>query len=74
MRAGVWRSISLIHRKHLEIEALMIHRAMTVGLEEYNDKAFHMSTDQLDREAMEEAADMVLYEAVYDMIEKKVIP
>jgi hypothetical protein len=34
---------------------------------------FHQSLEELDRESMEEAADMVAREAVYDMKERGVI-
>lgn len=70
----MWRSISLIHRKHVFLEEFMIERAMTVGLEEYGDRAFHLTQEQLDQESLEEAADLLMYEAIYDMKERKVIP
>lgn len=69
MRRGVWRSLSLLHRKHVDIEKLMLERTMSLGLEQYGDVMFHQTKDTLDRESMEEAADMVAREAVYDMIE-----
>lgn len=47
---------------------------MTVGLEEYGDRAFHLTCEQLDQESLEEAADLLMYEAIYDMKERKVIP
>lgn len=72
-RKGVWRSMSLLHRKHVEIEELMLQRTMTLGLEQYGDVMFHQTRHALDRESMEEAADMVAREAVYDMIENGVI-
>lgn len=74
IRRGVWRSISLIHRKHVEIEGLAITRAMGVGLQDYGDRLFHLSREEIDTEAMDEAADLAVYEAVYDMRENGVIP
>ena len=52
----------------------MLERTATLGWEQYGDEMFHQTYDELDREAMEEAADMVAREAVYDMKEKGVIP
>lgn len=73
MRQGSFRAMVLFSRKQHEIEQLMLERAMGVGLEEYGDSAFHKTLDQLDRESMEEAADLVLYETVYNMRERGVI-
>lgn len=73
MRQGSFRAMALFGRKQHEIEQLMLERAMGVGLEEYGDAAFHKSLDVLDRESMEEAADLVLYETVYNMRERGVI-
>jgi hypothetical protein len=56
------------------LEGLMVERAMSIGLEEYGDRAFHLTRDQLDQESLEEAADLLMYEAIYDMKERKVIP
>lgn len=68
-RQGSFRAMALLGRKQYEIEELMIHRALSIGLEEYGDSAFHKSIADLDRESMEEAADLVMYEAVYSMRE-----
>lgn len=66
-RAGSMRAYALMGRKRLEIEGLMLQRAMGLGLDEYGDASFHKSLDELDRESMEEAADLVMYEAIYDL-------
>jgi uncharacterized ferritin-like protein (DUF455 family) len=63
----------MIHRNHVEIEKLMLDRVSTLGYEQYGDAMFHQSLEELDRESMEEAADMVAREAVYDMKERGVI-
>ena len=72
-RQGSFRAMALIGRKQHEIEQLMISRAMGLGLEEYGDAAFHKTLDQLDQESMEEAADLVMYETVYNMRERGII-
>lgn len=72
-RQGSFRALALLGRKQYEIEQLMVERAMSVGIDEYGDGAFHKTLDQLDRESMEEAADLVMYEAVYSMRERGVL-
>lgn len=72
-RQGSFRALALLGRKQFEIESLMIERAMGVGLAEYGDAAFHKPLDVLDRESMEEAADLVMYETVYNMRAQGVI-
>lgn len=73
-RFGVWRSISLLHRKHVEIEQLMLERVVTLGYEQYGDEMFRQTRPELDRESREEAADMVARETVYELIERGIIP
>jgi hypothetical protein len=64
-----------MHRRQYEIEALMIERCTSDwAYEQYGDEMFHQSYDELDLNSLEEAADMVAREAVYDAKEKGVIP
>lgn len=72
-RQGSFRALALLGRKQHEIEKLMVDRAMHVGITEYGDKAFHKTLHELDIDSMEEAADLVMYEAVYSMREMGVI-
>lgn len=72
---GLYRAHSLIHRKQNTIMALMLDRcASDWALKQYGDEMFRQSYDELDRNSMEEAADLVAREAVWDMKEKGVIP
>lgn len=72
-RQGSFRAMALLGRKQHEIEQLMLERALSVGLDEYGDAAFHKPLEVLDRESMEEAADLVLYETVYNMRERGIL-
>lgn len=73
-RQGSFRAMTLLHRKQYEIEDLMLVRAMEQGLAEYGDASWHKPLDVLDRESMEEAADLVMYETIYNLKERRVIP
>lgn len=72
-RQGSYRALVLLGRKQHEIEQLMLERAMSIGLDEYGDAVFHKSLAEIDRESMEEAADLVMYEAVFSMREAGLI-
>lgn len=72
-RQGSFRALALLGRRQHEIEDLMIERAMGVGLDEYGDQSFHLTLPQLDRESMEEAADLVMYETIYNLRERGLI-
>lgn len=52
----------------------MLQRCMGLGLEQYGDSLFHKTLDEIDEESMQEAADLVAYEAIYDAKQKGVIP
>lgn len=74
MRQGSFRAMALLGRKQHEIEQLMLERAAGVGITEYGDETWHKPLEVIDRESMEEAADLVFYETVYNLKERRVIP
>lgn len=66
---GVLRSYALLMRRSGEIEQLAKER-LIVGHAEYGDEMFHQSLDDLRRESLEELADCVNRQAVYEWKEK----
>lgn len=74
LRQGSMRAIALLGRRQWEIEKLALARGLGIGVEEYGDASFHKSLVDLDRESMEEAADLVWYESIYSLKENGVIP
>ena len=73
MRQASYRLGGVLHHHMLAVEELAVERAMTQGVETYGDAAFHMPLEQLKLETMEELADGVMYQRVYDLRSKGLI-
>lgn len=51
-----------------EISSLMLQRMKTIGFDDYKDKSFNKSVDQLRQECLEEFADALFYCCVIEIL------
>lgn len=68
------RLSALLVNKRDEIIKLAHYRGMNLGIQEYGDKAFFKTREQLSYETMCELADAIFYQAIYDIKERQIIP
>lgn len=67
LRAGAYRTMALLHRRMDQLIDLALERAMSdEALAKYGDAMFHQSFPELTRETLEELADALNRQAVYD--------
>lgn len=69
-----FRLMALLNRKAHELDALARHRAIDIGVPQYGDSTFHRSMEQLEYETACELADGIVYQRIYDLKEKGIIP
>ena len=67
------RAAALLQRESQEIMELGIQRMLGTGFEIYGDSSFHLPIKGVYVMAKEEAADLYIYEAIYDLKENGVI-
>jgi hypothetical protein len=69
-----YRLMARLNRKAMELEKLARHRAIEIGIPQYGDATFHKTMDQLKYETDCELADGIVYQRIYELKDKGIIP